>query len=98
MKKNVIIGSVICFCTIIIFLAFYNKLPANVPIHFDSSGNANSTWPKEAVVFGVPVVAILLNMIAAYSLQKKEEKRTFMYYIIPAIAVITTIVILILAL
>ncbi len=98
MKKRTIIGTVICILTMVIFLIFYRQLPDQVPIHFDSSGNVNSSWPKQAVVFGLPVVFVLLNIIVSFTLQKKEEKREFMYYIVPAIAIVTTVVVLILGL
>lgn len=98
MKKNIIIGTALCFLTVLIFLVFYKQLPADVPIHFDSNGNVNSTWPKELVVFGMPIFFTLINLFAVYSLNKKEEKRPFMYYIVPVIAVVTSIVVLVLAL
>ena len=43
MKKHIIIGSIICLATLLIFIAFWGQLPTDVPIHFDSAGNANST-------------------------------------------------------
>lgn len=98
MKKNVIIASFICLATLIIFLAFYRRLPAEVPIHFDSNGNVNSYWPREVVVFGVPLFFTIINLISGYSLLKKGESRTFMYYLLPVVAVITSIIILVLAL
>lgn len=98
MKKHVLIGSIICLATIFIFLIFWGKLPEEVPIHFDSSGNVNSTLPKVAVVFGVPVACTLLNIISGIALAVKQEKRVLFYYILPAIAIITTIVMLVLAL
>lgn len=98
MKKHVLAGSIICFATIIIFLIFWGKLPAEVPIHFDSSGNVNSTLPKAAVVFGIPIICTILNAISGFSLMKKQDKRIFMYYLFPVIAIIVSIVVLVLAL
>ena len=49
MKKHIIIGSIICLATLLIFLVFWGKLPAEVPIHFDSAGNVNSTLPNANV-------------------------------------------------
>ncbi|AEY67206.1 DUF1648 domain-containing protein [Clostridium sp. BNL1100] len=98
MKKKTIIGTVICILTMVIFLVFYKQLPADVPIHFDSKGNVNSSWPKEAVVFGIPLAFAVLNVFVSFALQKKGEKRDFMYYILPAASVVTTIIVLVLAL
>lgn len=98
MKKSIIVGSIICFGTLVVFLVFYNRLPAEVPIHFDSNGNVNSAWPREVVVFGIPIFFTIINLISGYSLQKKGESRNFMYFILPCIAVIVSIVVLVLAL
>ena len=98
MKKHIAIGSVICLATLLIFLVFWGQLPADVPIHFDSAGNANSTLPKAVVVFGIPLICALLNLISDFSLIKKKEPKIFMYYIIPVIAIIVAVVVLILSL
>lgn len=98
MKKNVIIGSIICLATVAIFLIFWGRLPDQVPIHFDTSGNVNSTLSKPAFVFGFPIGSALLNLLAGYKLVKKEEKKLFMYYLFPLVAVIAAILALVLAL
>ena len=74
-------------------------LKACLTIHdFDSAGNANSTLPKAVVVFGIPLICALLNLISGFSLIKKKEPKIFMYYIIPVIAIIVAVVVLILSL
>ena len=98
MKKHIIVGSLICVATVLIFLIFWGKLPTDVPIHFDSSGNANSTLPKAVVVFGIPAICAILNVFSGFSLMKKKDERTFMYYLVPAISVVVAAVVLVLAL
>ncbi len=98
MKKHIIVGSLICVATVLIFLVFWGKLPADVPIHFDSSGNANSTLPKAVVVFGIPAICAILNVFSGFSLMKKKDERIFMYYLVPAISVVVAAVVLVLAL
>ena len=63
MKKHIMIGSLICVATVLIFLVFWGKLPNDVPIHFDSNGNVNSVLPKTAVVFGTPAICAILRNI-----------------------------------
>ncbi len=89
-KRHIIIGTVICALTLIVLLAFYNKLPESIPVHFDSTGNANSFWPRNAVVFGIPTASVLINLIAGLTLNKQGDKAPFMFYILPVIALITT--------
>ena len=40
--KHIVISTVLCALTLVVFLAFYNRLPESIPIHFDSAGVANS--------------------------------------------------------
>ena len=94
MKKHIMIGSLICVATVLI----WGKLPSDVPIHFDSNGNVNSVLPKTAVVFGTPAICAILNVLSGFALMKKNEERTFMYYLIPVISIIVAVVILVLAL
>lgn len=89
-KKHMIISTILCALTLVVFLAFYGSLPESIPVHFDSAGVANSFWPRNVVVFGVPVACILLNLIAGIALTKKENTKSFMYYIIPVVAFIIT--------
>ena len=98
MKKHIMIGSLICVATVLIFLVFWGKFPSDVPIHFDSNGNVNSVLPKTAVVFGTPAICAILNVLSGFALMKKNEERTFMYYLIPVISIIVAVVILVLAL
>lgn len=97
MKKHVIIGSAICLATVLILGLFWGKLPMDVPIHFDSAGNVDSTLPKPIVVFGIPVICALINGVASFSLLHKQEKRKFMFYLIPIIAVVLAVAVIVLA-
>ena len=66
------------------------KLPESVPVHFDSAGNANSFWPRNVVVFGVPAFCVLLNLIVDAVLSQHENKKTYMFYIMPVVAFAVT--------
>lgn len=89
-KKHIIISTVLCALTLVVFLIFYGSLPESIPIHFDSTGAANSFWPRNVVVFGVPAVCVLLNLISGFALTKKENTKPYMYYILTAVAFIVT--------
>ena len=86
-KKHIIISTLLCAMTLVVFLAFYGKLPESVPVHFDSSGNANSYISRNIMVFGIPVICILLNLIAGFKVSKQEDKAIFMFYIVPVVAI-----------
>ena len=84
--KHIVISTILCALTLVVFLAFYNRLPASIPVHFDSAGVANSFWPRNVVVFGVPVACVLLNLISGFTVSQKEN----MYYIMAVVAFVAT--------
>ena len=47
--KHIVISTIWCALTLVVFLAFYNRLPAAIPVHFYSAGVANSFWPRKDV-------------------------------------------------
>ncbi len=73
--KHIVISTILCALTLVVFLAFYNRLPASIPVHFDSAGVANSFWPRNVVVFGVPVACVLLNLISGFTVSQKENAK-----------------------
>lgn len=89
-KKHIIISTVLCALTLAVLIAFSGKLPESVPVHFDSAGNANSFWPRNVVVFGVPAFCVLLNLIVDAVLSQHENKKTYMFYIMPVVAFAVT--------
>ena len=83
--KHIVISTILCALTLVVFLAFYNRLPASIPVHFDSTGVANSFWPRNVVVFGVPVACVLLNLISGFTVRQKENAKPYMYYIMAVV-------------
>ena len=89
-KKHIIISTVLCALTLAVLIAFSGKLPESVPVNFDSAGNAKSFWPRNVVVFGVPAFCVLLNLIVDAVLSQHENKKTYMFYIMPVVAFAVT--------
>lgn len=89
-SKLVIASAVACALTLAVFLAFYGSLPESIPVQFSLTGEVNSYWPREAVVIGVPAVCVAVDVAAGLSLAKKEDARSWMYWIVPAIAFAVT--------
>ncbi len=85
-KKHIIISTILCALTLAFFMAFSGSLPEAVPVHFDSEGNANSFWPRNVVVFGVPAFCALFNLIASVVLSKRDNKKAYMFYILPVVS------------
>lgn len=87
--KHIILSTLLCILTLAVFLGFYSKLPQSVPVHFDSAGNPNSFWPRNALVLGGPAAFSVINLIVAFRLEAQEGK-SFLYYITPVLAFVIT--------
>lgn len=92
-KTHIVISAVLCALTLVILLAARGYLPDQVPMQWGLTGEASSYWPRDAVVFGVPVACAAINLLVSARLAGKGEDRVAMYYLTPAIALVATAVI-----
>lgn len=60
--KTLIISSAVCLLPILLGILLYEKLPDQIPIHFDFAGEPDNWGPKNFVVFGIPVFMCLMNI------------------------------------
>ena len=72
--KHVVFSTILCALTVFLFLAFYKRLPESIPVHFDATGNPNSFWPRNVVVFGGPIAYCIINLLIGLQFKKKEMK------------------------
>ena len=92
-KNHIVISTVLCLLTLVVLLAARGSLPDQVPMQWGLTGEASSFWPRDAVVFGVPVACVAINLLVSARLAGKGEKRIAMYYLTPAVALVATAVI-----
>lgn len=62
-KKQMIITSIVCVLPMIIGAIIYSKLPKQMPIHFNYSGNADNYASKAFVCFALPLIMLLANLL-----------------------------------
>jgi uncharacterized membrane protein len=93
-KLHLIIGTLICAATMLLFLAFSGRLPENVPLQITVDGSAGNSLPKSLVIFGLPVIFVVVNLIRCIPLSRKQNSSVFGFYIIPGIAVLLSIAII----
>ncbi|HEL2311125.1 TPA: DUF1648 domain-containing protein [Streptococcus suis] len=98
-SKHIIYSTILTFViNIIPMLIFKSKLPSEVPIHWDMSGNVNGSLPQALFVYATPTVMGLLNLIGCYKYSSKFSKNVKLYYIIPIVCLLITFLMLYLAL
>lgn len=98
-RKHIMYSTVITIVVNMIpMLIFKSKLPSEVPIHWDMSGNVNGSLPQALFVYGTPIAMGLINLIGCYKYGSKFSKNVKLYYIIPVACFFISILMLYLAL
>lgn len=98
-RKHIIYSTVLTVVVNIVpMLIFKSKLPLEVPIHWDMNGNVNGSLPRTLFVYGTPIVMGLINLVVCYKYGSKFSKDIKLYYIIPVVCFLITILMLYLAL
>lgn len=75
MKNNrtLIITSLLCLVPIVIGLLLWDKLPNEVPTHFDFNGNPDGYSSKTFAVFGLPGFILVVNLIVNFVLNNDPK-------------------------
>lgn len=62
-RKKLILSVIICLLPIILGIAFYNKLPEQMPIHFTINNTPDNYAPKNIALFAVPAIMAIIQAI-----------------------------------
>ena len=62
-KKTLILSVIICLLPIILGIAFYKKLPNQMPIHFTVNDVPDNYAPKNFALFGIPIIMAIVQAI-----------------------------------
>ena len=55
-KKMILLTSPLVFIPMIVGLILWNKLPEQIPVHFNAAGNADQFASKTFAALGIPVL------------------------------------------
>lgn len=96
--KSLFITCIICLFPILAGIALWNELPDTMAIHFNIYNEADNFASKGFVVFGLPILMSLLQMICCFindiNAYKHGERKKFervIKWIIPVLSVILQI-------
>ncbi len=88
------VTSAVCLLPILLGLALWNKLPDEMAIHFDIYGTPDNFASKEFVVFGLPLLMVLLqgfccfiNDINSHQHGERVKFETVTKWIIPCLTI-----------
>ncbi|MBR7064843.1 MAG: SdpI family protein, partial [Treponema sp.] len=77
----IIISSVLCLVPIVFGVVLWQKLPEEIPMHYDIRGNAGNLAPKWVAVFVLPLYCAIINCVACVLLSKvKKSVSTAPFY------------------
>ena len=95
-KKNLkllIITSIITILPIIGGLILWDKLPAEIPIHWDINGEVDGTSSKAFAVFGMPLFLLAIQFALAFAISAdpkrsnhSEKMHLFSFWITPVLS------------
>lgn len=99
-RRTLILSVVICLLPMVLGIAFYNKLPEQMPIHFTVNDIPDNYAPKNFALFGIPIIMAIVQAICIISTTKmnklkNEEKPKIvkiMEWFIPIITVLVYII------
>lgn len=74
MKRNhTILSVMLCLLPIVLGVILWDKLPEQVPVHFNTTGAPDNYAPKALAVFGLPVLIAVIDVIVLF-ITKKDPK------------------------
>ena len=78
MKKKInltmILTTLICLLPMLLGIVLYDKLPEQIPTHFNFEGVADDYSPKAFACFGLPLIMLGLNIIVQFALGTDPKK------------------------
>ncbi len=73
-KITLILTVVICLLPMILGAVLYNKLPEQMPVHFNIKNEPDNYAPKAFALFGIPVIVAIVQAICILFTSKKTSK------------------------
>lgn len=93
--KTIIITSVITLIPMLVGLILWNKLPAELPVHFGINNEPDNYDSKAFVVLGMPLFMLAMQIVCVFATQLDPKMKnlndkvfTMVLYIIPAVSLL----------
>lgn len=93
--KTIIITSVITLTPMIIGLILWNKLPAEIPTHFNINNEPDGWSSKAFAVFGLPLFMLAMHLVCIFATKADPKNNnisdkvlTLILYIVPVVSIL----------
>ncbi len=104
-NSTLIVTTLICLLPAILALLLYDKLPAEIAVHFDAAGAPDNYLPKAQAVFGLPLFFAGINLFTHFMLDHDPRRentpaamRLVVKWAVPLISVVVMAITLFMAL
>lgn len=94
-KGKLILSAVLILLPVFVGLILWNRLPAQMPIHFNIRGEADGWSSRAFAVFGIPAFLLAMHLLCLFVTfrdqgGKKQSEKIFniLFFIVPAISLI----------
>lgn len=92
-----LITSITILLPILIGIFLWNRLPEQMPIHYDINGNPDNYAGKAFAVFVMPVVLLMLQWICIFAASKQKDSlnakmKQLVLWIIPIISIFVSFI------
>lgn len=99
-KKTLILTVIVCLLPMVLGIAFYNKLPEQMPIHFTINDVPDNYAPKNFALFGIPTIMAIVQALCIIfttkvnKLKNNEKPRIvkILEWFIPIVTVLVYII------
>lgn len=98
-KKMILLTSFLVLIPMIVGLILWNKLPEEIPIHFNSAGEPDNYESKAFAVFFIPLFLWAMHLLTGFIILADPKKQNIndkvfllSLYIVPSAAVFGTLV------
>ena len=98
-KKMIMLTSLLILIPMIVGLVLWNKLPEEMPTHFNSSGEADSYNSKAFAVFFIPLLLWAMHLLTGFVTLADPKKQNIsdkvfllVLFIVPAVSIFGTLV------
>ena len=91
-KKTLILSVIICLLPMVLGIAFYNRLPEQMRIHFTVNDVPDNYAPKNFALFGIPIIMAIIQAICLIFTSKVNKILKIMEWFIPIVTVLVYII------
>ncbi len=67
------VTTVMCFIPVLFGVLVFEKLPLQIPIHFDNGGNPDSYLSKALAIFGLPILLAAINVYTHFRVNNEPK-------------------------